>query len=176
MDAYEAIRTKLDVREFASRNVDAAVKAKVLESARLTASSKNSQHWRFVVVQDRANLETLARDSITGSWVKGADFAVLVNIDPSVPGSMIDAGRVVQDMQLAAWNDGVVSCVYTGIRVPETRRDFGVPESLNPAIVVGFGHPTKKLVGRKNRKPLSELAFLERFGNPFIPSEGQATR
>lgn len=166
MDAYDVIRTKLDIRQFADRPVRNETKGMILEAARLTASSMNSQHWRFILVQERKNIETLARDSTTGSWVNGAVFAIIVSIDPKVPGSMIDAGRVVQDMELAAWEQGVGSGVYTGIKSQELRRDFGIPEELNPVIVVGFGYPAKKLFGRKNRKPLSEIAFLERFGSP----------
>ena len=143
------------------------MKGKVLEAARLTASSMNSQHWRFILVQEPANLETLAKDSSTGSWVKAADFAVIVCIDSKVPGSVIDAGRAVQDMELAAWEVGVGSGVYTGMKSQEMKRDFGIPDLLDPAIVVGFGYPAKKTVGRKNRKPLSDIAFLERFGRPI---------
>lgn len=167
MDTYDAIRTKLDIRQFAPRHVPKDVKARILESARLTASSMNSQHWRFVLVQDPKNIQNLAQDSSTGSWVKGADFAIIVTIDPKIPGSAIDAGRVVQDMQLAAWEQGVGSGVYTGMKVQEMRRDFGIPEGHSPAIVVGFGYPTKKLLGKKNRKPLSQVAFLEKFGDPI---------
>jgi nitroreductase len=68
-------------------------------------------------------------------------------------------------MQLTAWNHGVVSGVFTGIKQAEFKRDFGVPEDLSATIVVGFGYPQKKLRGRKNRRPLSEVAFLERYGN-----------
>ena len=170
MDAFDAIRTKLDVREFAERRVEGRIKGRILEAARLTASSKNTQHWRFILVQDRKNMAALAADSPTGSWVKGSDFAVIVSIDPKVPGSTIDAGRVVQDMQLAAWNEGVASGVYTGIRKDELRRDFGIPESLEPAIVTAFGYPRRKILGRKSRKPLSEVAFLERYGSDLGPA------
>jgi len=127
LDAFEAISTKLDVREFASKKVPGETKKKILEAARLTASSMNTQHWRFVLIQDRANLKRLAADSMTGKWVEGADFAVIILTDPKVPGSSIDAGRVVQDMELAAWNFGVVSCLFTGIRQNELRRDFAIP-------------------------------------------------
>ena len=168
METYDAIRTKLDVRQFSSKHVDAGVKAKVLEAARLTASSKNSQHWRFILVQDPKNIETLAKDSSTGSWVRGADFAVIVSIDPKVSGSLIDAGRVAQDMQLAAWDLGVASGVYTGMKTQDLRKDFAIPDSLDPAIVVGFGYPTKRLLGKKNRKPLAEVAYLEKFGSPIV--------
>ena len=165
MDTYDAIRTKLDVREFAPRHVDDRVQLKILEAARLTASSSNTQHWRFILVRDAQNLATLAGDSPTGPWVKGSDFAVIVNIDPRVSGSAIDAGRVVQDMQLAAWNEGVASGVYTGIRKDDLRKDFLVPETLEPAIVVAFGYPRRKILGRKKRKPLNQVAFLEKYGN-----------
>jgi nitroreductase len=72
-------------------------------------------------------------------------------------------------MQLTAWDSGVTSRIYTGIKQAEMRRDFGIPEGLNSTVVVGFGYPKRRILGRKNRKPLSELAFLERFGNPLGP-------
>ena len=165
MDTLEAIATKLDVRAFASKPVPKEVKQKILEAARLTGSSMNSQHWKFILVQDRANVKKLASDSTTGRWAADADFAILILINPKIPGSWIDAGRVLQDMQLAAWDSGVVSCVYTGIRDDQVRRDFGVPAELSPSAVLGFGYPKQKIRGKKkNRKPIEELAFSETYG------------
>ena len=92
----------------------------------------NSQHWRFILVNDLGYLKMLAQDSTTGPWVKAADFAVIVNIDPNVSGSVIDAGWAAKDMQLAAWNEGITSGVFTGVKPREVRRDFGIPEGLNP--------------------------------------------
>ncbi len=171
MDTYDAIATKLDVREFATKHVPGSIKLKILEAARLTGSSMNSQHWRFLVIQDRANLKTLALDSTSGGWVESADFAILIMINPSVPGSTIDAGRVLQDMQLTAWNFGVVSRIFIGIKEDALRRDFGVPSELKPSAVLGFGYPKHKVLGKKNRKPLEELAFSERYGNPLDPKQ-----
>ncbi|MDA4125400.1 MAG: nitroreductase family protein [Thaumarchaeota archaeon] len=164
MDASEAVRTKLDVREFSSKAVPSDVKRAVLEAARLTQSGTNSQHWRFILVQDKDNLKTMADDSSWGKWVAGGDFAVIVCTDPTKGYHMIDAGRAVQDMQLTAWDHGVASGVFTGIKDSEFRRDFGIPKDLDPTIVVGFGFPARKLHGKKNRKPLTEVAFLERYG------------
>ena len=167
MDTYEAIVTKLDVRDFAQRRVSDDIRSKILEAARFTGSSMNTQHWRFVLVQDPKNVATLAQDSTTGSWVKGADFAVIISVDPKVPGSAIDAGRVLQDMELAAWNFGVVSRLFTGFREAELRRDFGIPPELKPAVVLGFGYPARKIRGRKSRKPLEELVSVEFYGKRF---------
>jgi nitroreductase len=173
MDAYDAVVTKLDVREFDSKKpVPRDIKLKVLEAARLTGSGINSQHWRFILVQDPKNLKQLADDSTTGQWVQGANFAVLVLTDPKLGFHLIDAGRVTQDMQIAAWSFGVASRLYTGLDQSKMRRDFAISANLEPSIVVGFGYPAKKITGRrKNRKPLEEIAFLEKYGNKLERSK-----
>ena len=171
MDAFEAISKKLDIREFTSKKVPGETKKKILEAARLTASSMNTQHWRFILIQDRSNLERLAADSMTGKWVEGADFAIIVLIDPKVPGSNIDAGRVVQDMERAAWNFGVASGIYTGVGEPSLRKDYAIPDALKPAAVLGFGYPKRKILGKKNRKPMEELVFPERYGEKLKASD-----
>jgi nitroreductase len=171
LDAFEAISTKLDIREFASKKVTGEVKRKILEAARLTASSMNTQHWRFILVQDRSNLKMLAADSKSGKWVGGADFAIIILTDPKIPGSGIDAGRVVQDMELAAWNFGVASGIYIGIEEASLRKDFAIPDALKVSAVLGFGHPKRKILGKKNRKPMEELVFSERYGQRLEASD-----
>lgn len=165
MDAFECITTKLEVRQFANRHVPADVKSRVLEAARLTGSSMNTQHWRFIVIQDRVNLKRLADDSTSGSWSSGCDFAVVILTDPSVPGYTIDGGRVLQDMQLAAWNFGVASGVFTGFKEDNMRRNFAIPEYLQITAVACFGYAIEKIAGMKNRKSLNEIAFGEKFGS-----------
>jgi nitroreductase len=172
MDAFEVIAQKIEVREFAPKKVPGKTKSQILEAARLTGSSMNTQHWRFVLVQDKANLKRLAGDSTTGKWVEAADFAVIVNIDPKVPGSGIDAGRVVQDMQLAAWNLGVGSGIFTGVSEGPLRRDYAIPDDMKVAAILGFGYPKKKVKGnKKNRKPLEEIAFSEKFGQRLVVAD-----
>jgi nitroreductase len=164
LDTFEAISTKLEVREFASKKVPGETKRKILEAARLTGSSMNTQHWRFILIQDRSNLKRLAADSVSGKWVEGADFAIIILTDPKVPGSNIDAGRVVQDMELAAWNFGVGSGIYTGVGEAALRDHYAIPDGLKPSAVLGFGYPKRKILGKKKRKPVEELVFPERYG------------
>ena len=167
MDAFECIATKLDVREFSSQNVPEEIKSKILEAARLTGSGLNTQHWRFIVIEEERNLKKLAEDSTSGGWVSGANFAIIVLTNPRHKFHMIDAGRVVQDMQLAAWNYGVSSCIFTGVQEEKLRGDFHIPKELNPTIIVGFGFSAREISGkRKNRIPLDELAYYEKYGNP----------
>lgn len=166
MDTFECIATKLEVREFDSKEVPSEIRLKILEAARLTGTGLNTQHWRFIVVKDRNNINILAEDSTSGMWVAGANFAVIVLTNPKYKFHLIDAGRVVQNMELAAWNYGIGSCLFTGIRKEKLQSDFGIPYELEPAVVLGFGYSTRKLTGkRKNRLPLENLVYYEKYGN-----------
>jgi len=168
MDAYDCIVTKLEVREFSDQNsVSSEIRLKILESARLTGSSLNTQPWRFIVIQNKDNLMKLSNDSTSGKWISGANFAIIVLTNPYFRFHLIDAGKVVQNMQLAAWNYGVGSALFTGIEEDRVRKDFSIPIDYKPVIVVGFGYPRKKIDGKtkkKNRLTMHELVSFEEYG------------
>ena len=171
MDAYEVVVSKLDVAEFSPKAVPSDVKLKVIDAARLTGSGMNSQHWKFILVQGRERLKALANDSTTGKWVEGANFAVIVLTNPKYGFHLIDAGRTLQSMEIAAWSFGVTSRIFTGVNREGLERDFGMPKDLSPSVVVGFGYPARKIVGKKNRKPIGDVAYLDRFGSPLTPAQ-----
>ena len=109
----------------------------------------------------------MAAASTSGSWVAGADFAVVILTDPSYGYHEIDAGRAVTHMQLEAWSRGVGSCIYTGFDEAGMRDLLDHPQDMSVTLVAGFGHPTRDLdsfVGRKDRKPLAEVAHHGTYG------------
>jgi nitroreductase len=166
MDTFECIKTKLEVREFSTQDVPSVIRSRVLEVARLSGTGLNTQHWRFILVENEDNLKKLAEDSTSGSWVRDANFAVIVLTNPKYNFHLIDAGRVAQNMQLAAWNHEVGSGLFTGIREEKLRGDFAIPDELSPTIIVGFGYPAKRLTGkRKNRLSLDKLVYYEKYGS-----------
>jgi nitroreductase len=166
MDAFECIATKLEVREYRAQDISSEIRSKILEAARLTGTGMNTQHWRFISVQKKDNLKKLAEDSTSGSWVAGANFAVIVLTNPKYGFHLIDAGRVLQNMQLTAWNEGVGSGLFTGIKEEKLRNDFQIPNELTPSVIIGFGYPVSRLTGkRKNRLPVHELVYYEKYGS-----------
>jgi nitroreductase len=167
LDTHKTILSKLDIRQYESKKVPADVKLKVLEAARASGTGLNKQEWRFIIVQDKESIKRLAEDSTSGGWVAGANFAVIVLADPKLGFHLIDSGRAIQNMQLAAWDQGVISGLYTGFKEERMRKDFAFPDELKPTVVIGFGYPVKKILGKKNRKPLSELASVDKYGNKF---------
>src|ERR1041384_6856669 len=107
MDTFECLSTKLEVREFTTQDVKSEVRSKILEAARLTGTGLNTQHWRFILVENKDNLKKLAMDSTSGSWVAGANFAIMVLTNPKYNFHLIDAGRVVQKIGRASCRERV---------------------------------------------------------------------
>lgn len=169
MDAYDCIATKLEVREFNDQiSVSSEIRLKILESARLSGSSLNTQPWRFIVVQSASNLKKLSDDSTSGKWISDANFAIIILMNPYFRFHLIDAGKVAQNMQLTAWNYGIGSALFTGMEEEKIRKDFAIPLEYKPVIVVGFGYPKKKITGKikkKKRLTLNELVSFEVYGN-----------
>lgn len=166
MNTVDCIATKLDIREFSKENVPSNLISIILDSARYSGSGLNTQHWRFIVIKEKNNLKKLSEDSTSGQWIVEANFAIILLTDPKYGFHLLDAGRVIQNMQLSAWDNEIGSGIYTGIRDEKMRNDFKIPLNLSISAVVGFGFPKKPITGkRKNRKPLNELTYNEVFGN-----------
>jgi nitroreductase len=170
MDVTRALETRIEVRRYAEEPVAEETRRAILDAARGAPSGKNLQHWRFVLVEEQADLDRLAELSTTGGWIDGADFAVVVLTNPEHTFHEIDAGRAITHMQLAAWEERVGSCIYTGFDEAGMHEFLGVPAALAVTAVVGFGHPkfdVGELAGQKDRASLSELVHVGRFGTPL---------
>jgi len=61
MDVSEAIQKRVTIRRWGSKPVEKEKIIKVLEAGRRAPSWGNVQPWRFIVVQDKAKIEALAK-------------------------------------------------------------------------------------------------------------------
>ncbi len=61
MTAWDAIRSRRNIRAFDGRPIPAADLDQILEAGRRSPSSQNWQPWDFIVVTDRPQLTELAR-------------------------------------------------------------------------------------------------------------------
>ena len=168
MEVFDAVRTVLAVRTYRHGQVPPEVVDRVVDAARLTASSQNRQPWHFIVVEGQEALRQLGALCTSGPYVSDAAFAVVVGLNADSRPGPTDAARAIQSMVLTAWEAGVGSNWVSVARVDEVRELLGFPREVVPFAVVPFGYPARPVGrGRKNRKPLSEIAHRGRFGVPF---------
>lgn len=166
MDTFEAVRTVMAVRAYDDRPLPAKSVRRIVEAARLTASSMNAQPWHFIVVEDREQLRKLGAAVASGPYTADAALAVVVVLERS-QFAVSDASRAVQSMVLTAWAEGIGSN-WAGFHGLEAVRPLlGIPDTLDVLVVVPFGYPARAVAGSKRRKPLGEVVHRERFGQPF---------
>lgn len=167
MEVFDAVRTVLAVRQFQDKPVPEAVVREIVEAAHLTASSKNGQPWHFIVVQDKEMLRQLGTLVRTGPYIAQAPLAIVVGMEESLY-ALSDASRAIQSMILTAWSHGVGSN-WTGFNnLPQVNPALGIPERVKILAVIPFGYPVAHIgKGLKKRKPLSEVAHRERWGQPY---------
>ncbi len=167
METFEAIRTLLAVREYQAKPIPPEIVTQILEAARLTGSSRNRQQWDFVAVRQPATLQELGQLSAHGRYIADAALAIAV-IVPDGAGGAADGARAVQNMMLTAWAAGIGSNWVGNVNTAEIKALLGIPAERTVLTIIPFGYPTQKLgAGRKNRKPLAEIAHAERFGQPY---------
>ena len=158
VDPYLAIASKRDERDYEDAPVADDVRQRILDAGRLTGSSKNRQRWEFVVVSGEAR-HRLAEAVHAPENVHTAGLVVAVVGEASG----FDAGRCVQNMMLAAWGYGVVSCP-NGVRDADAAAAICGGEVRG---IISFGYPARprdpesrsaeEWSARASRKPLSEL-------------------
>jgi nitroreductase len=167
MDVFETVRTVLAVRMFQSKPIPAEVVRRIVESGWLTGSSINRQPWHFIVVKKRDTLKELAALARSGPYIVQAPLAIVVAMEKS-PYAVSDASRAIQSMILTAWAEGVGSNWVGFNNLAQVMPLLGIPDEVDVIAILPFGYPVKKLgKGRKNRKPLGQVAHRERFGEPF---------
>jgi nitroreductase len=168
MEVFEAVRTVLAVRSYQDKPVPSEVVSRVLEAARLTASSANRQPWHFILVEGRAALQELGALCTSGPYTAEAAFAIVVGVNADSRSGPADAARAIQSMALTAWEAGVGSN-WVGVgRAEDVKALLGVPDSVNLVAVVPFGYPAQRVgLGKKDRKPMTEIAHRGRYGTPL---------
>jgi nitroreductase len=165
-DVYDAVRTVLAVREYQDREIGDDLLRQIVDAGRLTASARNLQPWHFVVVRERDGLRKLGSLVRTGGYTANAAAAIIVACEKNQY-AMSDASRAIQSMILVAWAEGVGSN-WTGFGgIEGVRKEFGIPDDLDVLAVMPLGYPKRRIIGRKRRKPLAEVASAEAFGSPL---------
>jgi len=169
MDFFEVVRARRSIRRYKPgvglRPEDLRA---ILEAARLAPSAKNLQPWYFVVVEDPARKEALARAAMGQMFIAQASVIIVCLSDPGRSPRWHDKDAMIalEHVALAATALGYGSC-WIGAFDPEAvKRIIKAPEGLEVVAMMAIGIPDEEPPPRP-RRPLSELAFSEEFGRPL---------
>lgn len=167
MTVSELIRTKRAVRQFTNEPLSEEAIRTILNAGRRAQSSKNTQPWHFIAIRDRTTLHQLAQCGVYAGHLAGAPFAIAL-ISSVADG--FDLGQAAANMQLAAWELGIGSCIASMHEPEKAKAILGVPQELHFDVALSFGYPLHiheqpQAPKPSGRKPVDEVVFWERWAN-----------
>jgi nitroreductase len=186
----ELFRARWSPRSFSSRTVSNEDLETILDAARWAASSFNEQPWRFVVATKadpeayNAMLSVLV--SFNQEWAKSAPVLILTaalknfshNGKPNHH-ALHDTGAALAHMMLQATALGLHAHAMAGFDHAKAYETLGIPAEFELGAAVAIGYlaspdllPNDQMkqqeLAARSRKPLSELAFKGRWGQPLV--------
>jgi nitroreductase len=142
------------VRRFSAEPIADDVLQDILEAARWTGSSKNTQPWHLIVVREKRTLETLGACGPFAGHLAGARAAIALVMENGR--QQFDEGRLAQNLMLAAWAHEVGSCIGSLYPEDNTRRAMaalGVPDGRWLHTAISLGYPADKAALRLSANP-----------------------
>jgi len=164
MGVFEAIKTRRSIRRYKEDLIDEETLRKVLEAARLAPSAANRQPWRFIVVTDPIVKRSL-RKAYDKEWFTSAPVIVVACAVPEEAWVRrdgeeywkVDVSIAMQNLVLAAWDEGLGTCWIGAFDENEAKQALGVPPNVRIVAMTPLGYPAETKGPVSNRKPLSEI-------------------
>jgi nitroreductase len=172
--ALRDLRRTRQVRQFEPTPLDAATLDALVDVARWTGSSSNTQPWRFIVITEPATLRGLHDAGLPQTRGLATAPAAIAVVLPADPGRAVhdayDDGRVAERLLIAArlLDLGAgISWIREDVR-PAAAALLGLPADRMVRTIVQLGHPTpaareSKSAPGEARLPRDETVFRERW-------------
>jgi nitroreductase len=172
-EVCEQIRTVRQARLYRPDPVPEDVVEELLQVARWTGSSRNTQPWSFIVITDKEQLRQISQLRPPINWVADVPLAIAIVLDgANIPSEAYDEGRVTERLLIGARVLGLgggIAWFGDDSQEAEGKQILGIPAERTARSVVAIGYPTTTKDHRPNRnvpgrKPLPDLVSYDRWG------------
>jgi nitroreductase len=165
METWDAIRARRNVRSYRPDPVPAADLGRIAEAGWRTPSASNRQHWTFIVVTDRDQLQALSTTWQGAGHIAQAAAAIALVLPPPEDDrtrvvDRYDLGQATYAMMLAAADLGIGSGHSSVGDQDKAREILGVPADQEVAYLIGLGYPADRPlrpVVKPARRPIDEV-------------------
>ena len=163
-DAIETLMTRTSIRSFTDRAVAADTVEMLLRAGMAAPTAVNKQPWHFVVIDDRAVMDSLGGNGRQSQMWKESPLAIVVcgDMDKALDGPgrdfwIQDCSAATENILLAAHALGL-GAVWTGCypieeRVANVSRVLNLPETIIPLCVIVMGYPNEQPAPKDKWKP-----------------------
>jgi nitroreductase len=165
METWDAIRARRNVRTYRPDPVSAEDLHRIAEAGWRAPSASNRQHWNFIIVTDKDQLQALSTVWQGARHIAGA-AAALALVIPQPPDErsrvidQYDLGQATYAIMVAAADLGI-GTGHSSVGDQEKAREIlGVPGDHDVAFLIGVGYPADrplKPIVKPNRLPFGEV-------------------
>lgn len=147
------IMTRTSIRQFTEQPVSKDTLDNIVKAGMAAPSAMNKQPWAFVVVTERAMLDSL-NDIHPYANLKTATAAIIVcgDMDKTIEGVgreywVQDCSAATENILLAAHAYGL-GAVWCGVypvpeRIKPVQETLGMPENIVPLNIISMGYPAE---------------------------------
>jgi nitroreductase len=165
METWDAIRARRNVRTYTTDPVPAADLDRIAEAGWRAPSASNRQHWNFIIVTDREQLQALSTVWQGARHIAGAAAAIaLILPQPEDERGKVvdqyDLGQATYAIMLAAADLGIGTGHSSVGEQEKAREILGVPDDHDVAYLIGVGYPADrplKPIVKPSRLPFDEV-------------------
>ena len=171
MDIYEAIKTRVSVRNYKPDDVPEEVLQRLLNAMRLAPSAANKQPFKFIVIRDKAVRAALVPPCRNKAFIGEAPVVIAACgwEDLSYPrmggywkSLPLDVGIVLDHLSLAAVAEGLGTCWIGAFDEAQAKTILGVPPEARLIALMTVGYPSKPTPSSP-RKDLKEIISRDRW-------------
>jgi nitroreductase len=161
METWDAIRARRNVRTYLPDPIPAADLNRIAEAGWRAPSASNRQHWNFIIVTDRDQLQALSTVWQGARHIAGAAAAIALVIPhpEDERGKVVDQydlGQATYAIMVAAADLGIGTGHSSVGDQESARKILGVPDDHDVAFLIGAGYPADrplKPIVKPNRLP-----------------------
>lgn len=165
METWDAIRARRNVRTYLPDPVSDADLNRIAEAGWRAPSASNRQHWNFIIVTDREQLQALSTVWQGARHIAGAAAAIALVI-PQPPDErskvldQYDLGQATYAIMVTAADLGIGTGHSSVGDQDKAREILGVPADHDVAFMIGIGYPADRPLApivKPNRLPFDEV-------------------
>ena len=157
MNIYEAIRKRRSIRRFKQKEIKYELLLKFVDMARIAPSASNLQPLEYIIVNKKEIVDKifpnlgwagyLGKEGPPPEGKRPVSYiVVLINKNIKAPTPLRDVGAAVENILLAAVEEGIGTCWIGSINRKNVENILKVPENYLIDSIIALGYPDEESV------------------------------
>ena len=155
MEFYEVIKTRRSIRKFEQTQIPDEMLKKLVDTARYAPAAANVQPLKYAIVRGERAKEIfpltrwaalLGERGAPKNHEAPVAYVFVMTDTKNSYNKEADASLAIENIVLAAWYEGIGSCILGSIDKPKISKIIDLPEGYEINYAVALGYPAQTSV------------------------------